>query len=82
MPGFSDNLRRARETAGISAEDLASRVGAAPLWLTHLEALGAALPDLPHLVRLADALGCPIDELLAGNDEDYDHPRRRHAALI
>jgi transcriptional regulator with XRE-family HTH domain len=82
MPGFSDNLRRAREAAGISAEDLASRVGVAPLWLAHLEAIGAALPDLPHLVHLAEALGCPLDELLAGSDEDYDHPCRRHAALI
>ena len=82
MPGFSDNLRRAREAAGLSPEDLASRVGAAPLWLAHLEALDAALPELPHLVRLAEALGCSVDDLLAGGDDDFDHPRRRHAALI
>ena len=50
--------------------------------LAHLEALDAALPELPHLVRLAEALGCRIDDLLTGGDEDFDHPRRRHAALI
>ena len=31
---------------------------------------------------LAEALGCHIDDLLTGGDEDFDHPRRRHAALI
>lgn len=82
MPGFSDNLRRAREAAGLSAEDLAARVGAAPVWLAHLEALDAALPELPHLVRLSEALGCSVDDLLAGSDQDFDHPRRRHAALL
>jgi transcriptional regulator with XRE-family HTH domain len=82
MPGFCDNLRRARQAAGLSPEDLASRVGAAPVWLAHLEAIGASLPELPDLVRLAEALGCPIDELLAGDDTEFDHPRRRHAALI
>ena len=82
MPGFNDNLKRAREAAGLSSEDLAGRIGAAPLWLAHLEAIGAALPELSHLVRLADALGCSLDDLLAGRDDEFDHPRRRHAALI
>ena len=82
MPGFNDNLKRAREAAGLSSEDLAGRIGAAPVWLAHLEAIGASLPELSHLVRLADALGCSLDDLLAGRDDEFDHPRRRHAALI
>ena len=82
MPGFNDNLRRAREAAGLSPEALANRVGAAPLWLIHLEAIGASLPELSQLVKLADALNCSVDDLLAGRDDEFDHPRRRHAALI
>jgi transcriptional regulator with XRE-family HTH domain len=82
MAGFNDNLKRAREAAGLSAEDLAGRIGAAPVWLAHLEAIGASLPELSHLVKLADALNCSVDDLLAGRDDEFDHPRRRHAALI
>jgi transcriptional regulator with XRE-family HTH domain len=82
MPGFGDNLRRIRSAAGLSPADLAGRVGETPLWLTHLEVIGVALPELPQLTRLAEALGCQVDDLLQGPDEAYDHPRRRHAALI
>lgn len=82
MPGFAENLRRLEKAAGVSLEAAADHLGAAPSDLSQWSAPGAPLPELHVLVRLADALGCKVDDLLEGADEDFDHPQRRHAALI
>lgn len=81
MPGFADNFRRMCQAAGIPIAEAVRRVGAKPAdaegWLA-----AGALPELHVLARLADAMGCRVDDLLIGADEDFDHPQRRHAALI
>jgi transcriptional regulator with XRE-family HTH domain len=82
MPGFATNLKRAREAAGLRVGELAARTSLSAAAIVELERPDAPLPELPLLVRLADALACVVDDLLAGADEDFDRPQRRHAALI
>jgi len=82
MPGFADNLQRMCRAAGVSLGEAGRRLGAMPGEVDAWAAPSARLPELHVLVRLADVLHCRIDDLLAGEDADYDHPQRRHAALI
>ena len=82
MPGFADNLRRLCLAAGVPVADLGRRLGAMPGEVAAWQSPSAPLPELHVLVRLADALGCRVDDLLEGEDHDFDPPPRRHAALI
>lgn len=82
MPGFADNLQRMCRAAGMPVAEAGRRLGAMPAEVAAWMAPSARLPELHVLVRLADALGCRVDDLLTGEDTDFDHPQRRHAALI
>lgn len=82
MPGFADNLRRLCLAAGVPVTEVGRRLGAMPGEVASWQAGSAALPELHVLVRMADVLGCRVDDLLDGEDHDFDHPQRRHAALI
>lgn len=82
MPGFADNLRRLCLAAGVPVTEMGRRLGAMPGEVVAWQAPAAQLPELHVLVRMADALGCRVDDLLEGEDRDFDHPQRRHAALI
>lgn len=82
MASFADNLRRLCTAAGLSVTEAGHRLGARSAEVAAWERPGASLPELPVLVRLADAIGCLVDDLLEGEDADFDHPQRRHAALI
>ncbi len=56
-PSFGERLRRLREAAGLSQEELASRAGLSPKAISLLER-GQRKRPYPHTVRsLADALG-------------------------
>ncbi|UAJ80715.1 helix-turn-helix transcriptional regulator [Leifsonia sp. ZF2019] len=55
-------LRVLRQTLGISARDLAVRVGIDPSFLSRLEH-GARQPSAPVLRRLATGLGVPIEAI-------------------
>ncbi len=82
MPGFADNLRRLCLAAGVPVAEMGRRLGAMPGEVAAWQSRSAPLPELHVLVRMADALGCRVDDLLEGEDHDFDHPQRRHAALI
>ncbi len=64
-PTFGARLRRLRESAGLTQEELASRAGLTPNGVSALER-GLRKRPYPHTVRsLADALGLPEEERAA-----------------
>lgn len=78
---FAVNLRRAREVAGISQEELAERCELHRTEVSLLER-GGREPRLGTMVKLATALGTTPETLCAGitwdtNARDYkiDEPR-------
>ena len=76
---FGDRLRRLRDAAGLTQEELAFRAGLSPNAISDLER-GRRRRPYPHTVRaLSETLGLPEDErasLLASV------PRRRAAAVL
>jgi transcriptional regulator with XRE-family HTH domain len=62
---FSVNLRRARQTAGISQEELAERCEIHRTEVSLLER-GGREPRLGTMVKLATALGTTPEELCSG----------------
>jgi transcriptional regulator with XRE-family HTH domain len=62
---FAVNLRRARETAGISQEELADRCEVHRTEISLLER-GGREPRLGTMVKLATALGTTPEALCAG----------------
>jgi transcriptional regulator with XRE-family HTH domain len=70
---FAANLRRAREAAGISQEELAERCELHRTEVSLLER-GGREPRLGTMIKLATALGTDADALCAGIGWD---PRAR-----
>ena len=64
---FSERLRAARESKGLSQTDLAKRAGFQPSAICHFEN-GRRAPSLDSLKKLADALSVSLD-YLAGRSE-------------
>lgn len=62
---FGANLRRARETAGLSQEALGHRANFHPTEVTRIER-GRRNPGLLTIVKLAKALKIPAGDLLSG----------------
>ena len=71
MPGV---LRRFRDAAGLSQQELADSVGIAKSYISSLE-LGYRAPNLNLLVKLADALGTRpgqlVDEMVADAQKKF-----------
>jgi transcriptional regulator with XRE-family HTH domain len=71
MPGvspeeqFARNLRRLREAAGLSQEQLAHRTELHPTEISRLER-AVREPRLGTILRLAQGLGIGIEKLVAG----------------
>ena len=68
MPGsrpekFRLQFRTIRERRGLTQVALGQRAGIAPASISHFET-GQRVPSLESLVKLADALGVSVDELL------------------
>ena len=59
---FSQRLSQARKARGMNQETLAHQVGVSRQAVSKWET-GDALPDLPRLLALADALELPLDDL-------------------
>jgi transcriptional regulator with XRE-family HTH domain len=57
------NLRRARQRTGLTQAELAQRAGLAQPAISLIEA-GQANPTVQTIQQLANALGCPLAELL------------------
>ena len=71
---FSQCLSQARKTRGMSQEALAHQVGVSRQAVSKWET-GEALPDLPRLLAVADALELPLDDL-CGRDLPPSPPHR------
>lgn len=60
---FGEQIRRARESADVAADELAMAIGCHPRTIHGLEA-GTRTPRLSTLVAIAMALGVPVDHLV------------------
>lgn len=60
---FARNLRRELDRAGMTQADLARAAGMHRAQVNHY-ATGSARPSLPTLLRLLEALGCTVGDLL------------------
>jgi transcriptional regulator with XRE-family HTH domain len=60
-------LRQAREQAGISRRELASRLGCTQPSISRAEA-GGASPSVSPLQSFADALGCDVELAIVSRD--------------
>ena len=65
---FTERLRNARKSRGLSQAELAQRAGLEPSAVSHFEA-GRRQPSFHNLRKLADSLGVTTDYLL-GRDLD------------
>lgn len=60
---FGDQVRRLREQAGISQEDLAHEIGMSRRYMSGVER-GEANPTLDQILRIAVGLGVDVAELM------------------
>jgi transcriptional regulator with XRE-family HTH domain len=74
---FGENLTRLRKAAKLKGFELAARANVTPPVVSGWENNRGGLPETPTLFKLANALGCSIEELLEGVDPKYDAARRR-----
>lgn len=66
--GFGDQLRTARERAGLSQQELADKAGISIDSVQNWEQ-GRTRPRLPALGQLAQALGVSLDVLVIGGEK-------------
>lgn len=66
---IADRVRDARQAAGLTQQDLASRAGVALRTLNHIES--GKEPRIPTLRAIARVLDVPLTELV-GNDDEPD----------
>lgn len=59
-----ENLRNIRKAQGLTQVDLSQRVGLNRCYLSQIETGAKKNPSLTTVSRLADALGCTLDDLL------------------
>lgn len=78
---FGENVKKLREAAGLKGIDLAERLSVSPPVVSAWENNRTGLPETPTLLKLAKALDCTVDDLLAGIDEEYDAITQRQAIL-
>lgn len=64
-------IKQLREKAGVTQEQLASRVGISRIYLCQLENGQKLNPSIALLKRIAQALDTTITELIV-DDESYD----------
>ena len=60
---FGNHIRACRERAGLTQEELARRLGCTQSFISQIEAADAR-PTLGTLQKVAEALGCPIGDLV------------------
>jgi transcriptional regulator with XRE-family HTH domain len=65
---FGQQLRRSRETRGLTQQQLADRANVSPIMISHFETGSRPSASADTLVKLADALDVTIDYLLGRSD--------------
>ncbi|MFI5952786.1 helix-turn-helix domain-containing protein [Cryptosporangium sp. NPDC051539] len=63
LEGVGQQLRRARQAAGISVREMARRVDVSPSFISQVE-LGRTKPSVGTLYSIASELGVPLDDLM------------------
>lgn len=82
MTTFGGNLKSLRTKNGLSQEALAELLGVNRTQVSSWEHDRYALPATATLFRLAKALGCLVEDLLTGLDEDYESVSRVRTARL
>jgi transcriptional regulator with XRE-family HTH domain len=74
ISAFGRNIKRLREALDppLNGRELGEAIGRDGPTISKWEHGEGGLPETPTLFRLAKKLKAPIDEILAGVDEDYD----------
>jgi transcriptional regulator with XRE-family HTH domain len=72
---FTDMLKEAREAKGLSQSALAEKAGLPLRSLQNWEQ-GRRVPRLPEVVKLAKAVGAPLDQLLLALAEQANQKRK------
>jgi transcriptional regulator with XRE-family HTH domain len=72
---FARNLKRLRDAAGLSQEELAQAAHSTQPAVAKWEAHPNPDPHISTVLRLAAALEVSVDALVVGMFEDYDRPR-------
>ena len=70
---LKNNLRRIREHRELTQAELGARAGIAAASVSHFET-GQRVPSLDSLVKLADALQVPVDDLLGRSSPEATRP--------
>ena len=73
MPDVKNNLRALRERTGISASDLAARVGVSRQSIHAMEA-GSYVPNTAVALALASALGTSVEQLFSLDETERPVP--------
>ena len=60
---FGNNIRACRERSGLTQEELAKRLGCTQSYISQIEHPDAR-PTLGTLQKVAEALGCPVGDLV------------------
>ena len=73
MSTIGENIKRLRQATRIdrtmSQTDLAAKTGLKPCAISHFET-GKRTPSVKNLVKLAEALGVTLDDLVKGHFHD------------
>lgn len=72
MATFGGNLKRIRQQRKITQKALAKATGIGTTVLSRMENNGQGLPETPTILKLAKGLRCTVDDLIAGEDKEYD----------
>ena len=62
---IGDNVRRFRKKKGITQEELAEQINVGRTMVVRIET-GTKVPPLLIAAKIADVLGCTVDDLLRG----------------
>ena len=81
MDSFARNLVELRKKAGLTQDELASKLGLSAQSISKYEK-GAANPDISYLPGIADALGVTIDRLFGREPVGYEEGRKPKKILV
>ena len=83
MITFGQLMQKKRKSAGLTQEQVAEKMGVKRATYAQYES-DKRTPKTLTLKKIADALGCPIDDLIAYNEvlEDLASPKSRADTII